>query len=112
MTLRRPRKLLLKRKEINKIIGQITQKGYTLVPTQIHLSKGLAKMEIAVAKGKKLYDKREALRKKDDQRRAERAMKDYDNNDQSCQHCRQSGLVRFVVLTTYQNYKRKPFTVV
>ncbi len=73
---RRPRKLLLHRKEINRIIGEITRKGYTVVPTQLHLKRGLAKLEIAVARGKKLYDKRQTMREKDDRRQAERAMQE------------------------------------
>lgn len=74
---RRPRKLLLHRKEINTIIADMTRKGYTVVPTQLHLRHGLAKLEIAVARGKKQYDKREALRERDDKRRTERALREY-----------------------------------
>ncbi len=73
----RPRKLLLHRKEINQIMTELAKKGYTVVPTQLYLKRGRAKLEIATAQGKKLYDKRDALRKKDDQRRAERAMREY-----------------------------------
>lgn len=72
----RVRKLLLHRQEIRKLIGYTTQKGLTLVPLQVYLNeKGLVKMEIAVARGKKLYDKREAIAKKDAGRRMERMMK-------------------------------------
>ena len=53
------RKLLLKRKEINKLIGKLNQDGLTLIPTKLYFLKGKAKIEIAVAKGKKLYDKRQ-----------------------------------------------------
>ena len=59
------RKLLLKRKEINKLIGRINQEGLTLIPTKLYFAKGKVKVEIAVAKGKKLYDKREVKKKKD-----------------------------------------------
>jgi len=59
------RKLLLKRKEINKLIGRINQEGLTIVPTKLYFSKGKAKIQLAVAKGKKLYDKRLAKKKKD-----------------------------------------------
>tara|TARA_B100001093_G_scaffold86752_1_gene78555 strand:+ start:3477 stop:3950 length:474 start_codon:yes stop_codon:yes gene_type:complete len=53
------RKLLLKKKEINKLIGKINQEGLTIVPTKMYFSKGKAKVQIAIAKGKKLYDKRQ-----------------------------------------------------
>ena len=59
------RKLLLKKKEINKLIGRINQEGLTIVPTKMYFLKGKVKVEIAVAKGKKLYDKREVKKKKD-----------------------------------------------
>ena len=59
------RKLLLKKKEINKLIGRINQDGLTLIPTRMYFVKGKVKVEIAVAKGKKLYDKREVKKKKD-----------------------------------------------
>ena len=59
------RKLLLKRKEINKLIGRINQEGLTLVPTKLYFQKGKAKIQIAVAKGKKLYDKRQVKKKRD-----------------------------------------------
>ena len=59
------RKLLLNRKEINKLIGRINQDGLTLIPTKLYFLKGKVKVEIAVAKGKKLYDKRLAKKKKD-----------------------------------------------
>jgi SsrA-binding protein len=60
-----PRKLLLKKKEINKLIGKINQDGLTIVPTKMYFSKGKAKVQIAVAKGKKLFDKRQVKRKRD-----------------------------------------------
>tara|TARA_B100000963_G_scaffold358493_1_gene383262 strand:+ start:332 stop:805 length:474 start_codon:yes stop_codon:yes gene_type:complete len=59
------RKLLLKRKEINKLIGKINQNGLTLIPTKLYFSNGKAKVEIAVAKGKKLYDKRQTKKTRD-----------------------------------------------
>ena len=59
------RKLLLKKREINKLIGRINQEGLTLVPTKLYFSKGKAKVQIAVAKGKKLYDKRQVKKKRD-----------------------------------------------
>ena len=59
------RKLLLKRKEINKLIGRINQEGLTIVPTKLYFVKGKAKVQIAVAKGKKLYDKRQVKKTRD-----------------------------------------------
>ena len=59
------RKLLLNRKEINKLIGRINQEGLTLIPTKLYFSKGKVKIEIAVAKGKKLYDKRQVKKTRD-----------------------------------------------
>jgi SsrA-binding protein len=72
----RPRKLLLHRKEINKLLGKTQQKGLTLVPLRIYFSKrGQAKVEIALAKGKKQYDRREAIKSREAGREVERAMK-------------------------------------
>ena len=59
------RKLLLKKKEINKLIGRINQEGLTIIPTKLYFSKGKVKVEIAVAKGKKLYDKRQVKKTRD-----------------------------------------------
>ena len=59
------RKLLLKKKEINKLIGRINQEGLTIVPTKLYFIKGKVKVQIAVAKGKKLYDKRNVKKKRD-----------------------------------------------
>ena len=59
------RKLLLKRKEINKLIGRINQDGLTIIPTKLYFTKGKVKVEIAVAKGKKLYDKRQVKKTRD-----------------------------------------------
>jgi SsrA-binding protein len=61
----RNRKLLLNKKEINKLIGRINKEGFTLIPTKIYFKKGKAKIEIAVAKGKKEYDKRHSKKEKD-----------------------------------------------
>lgn len=66
----RPKKLLLHQSEINKLEGQTSQKGFTIVPLQVYLSKGRVKMEIGLARGKKLYDKRGSIAKKDQQREA------------------------------------------
>ena len=71
----RPKKLLLHKKEIQKLLGQISQKGYTIVPVEVYLNKGLVKVQIALAKGKKLYDKRADIAKKDQKREAERDYK-------------------------------------
>lgn len=71
----RVRKLLLHRGEINKITGKIAEKGYTLVPLQVYFKGSLAKVEIGLAKGKKLYDKRQDIAKKDQRREAEKEFK-------------------------------------
>lgn len=71
----RTRKLLLHRHEIRKIEGQITQKGYTMVPLNVYFKGSLVKVEIGLAKGKKLYDKRQDIAKKDQRREAERKFK-------------------------------------
>lgn len=65
----RNRKLLLHQRELNKLIGAVQRKGYTLVPLNLHWKKGTAKLEIALAKGKKLYDKRETEKRRDWERR-------------------------------------------
>ena len=62
---RRSRKLLLNKKEINKLIGRVNREGFTLVPTKLYFKKGKAKVEIAVAKGKKQYDKRHVKKRRD-----------------------------------------------
>jgi SsrA-binding protein len=71
---RRRRKLLLHRLEIDKLASKIKDKGQTIVPLQLYFKDGRAKVEIAVARGKKLYDKRHALRERQDRREADRAM--------------------------------------
>ncbi|WP_291942750.1 SsrA-binding protein SmpB [Cetobacterium sp.] len=73
---RRVRKLLLHKGEIKKLHEKVMQKGYTIVPLNIHLSKGFVKVEIALARGKKNYDKRDSLAKKDQQRSIEREVKE------------------------------------
>lgn len=71
----RPRKLLLHRKEIDSLTSQIVEKGLTLVPLKLYIKGGIAKTEIALAKGKKLYDKRESIARRDSKRKIERALK-------------------------------------
>ena len=72
----RTRKLLLHKREINKLIGSIQQKGLSLVPIKLYFQNNLVKLEFGIGKGKKLYDKREDIAKKDAQRKIERALKD------------------------------------
>lgn len=71
---RRKRKLLLHRREIDRLAGQVSRGGYTLVPLKLYFLDGRAKVEIALAKGKREFDKRQTLREKQDKREAERAM--------------------------------------
>ena len=71
----RPRKLLLHRKEIDNLAGKVTQRGLTLVPLKLYIENGVAKVELGVAKGKKLYDKREAIARRDAEREVDRALK-------------------------------------
>ncbi len=71
----RPKKLLLHRHEINRLAGKIKEKGYTLVPLKVYLKGSLIKVEIGLAKGKKLYDKRRDIAAKDAKREAERDYK-------------------------------------
>lgn len=71
----RAKKLLMHKQEINKLLGRIKEKGYTLVPLQVYFSNGRAKVEIGLARGKKLYDKREDIAKKDARREAQREFK-------------------------------------
>lgn len=72
----RTRKLLFHREEIRKLTGKVTQRGFTLIPVRMYLSKGRAKIEIALARGKKLFDKREAIKEKDLRRESEKALKE------------------------------------
>ena len=71
----RVRKLLLHKQEIEKLLGRSSERGYTIMPLQVYLKDGKAKIEIGLAKGKKLYDKREAIAKKDQRRELEREFK-------------------------------------
>ncbi len=71
----RIKKLMLHRYEINKIMGKMTEKGYTLVPTKVYFKGSLVKVEVGLAKGKKLYDKRQDIAKKDQRREAEKEFK-------------------------------------
>ena len=71
----RNRKLLLHRKEIERLIGLTARKGYSLIPTKIYLKHGLAKVELAVGKGKREYEKRETLRRKETQRELQQAQR-------------------------------------
>ena len=71
----RTRKLLLKQRELDKLMGGLEEKGLTLIPTKLYFKEGYAKVELALAKGKKLFDKRESLKKKESRRTISRAMK-------------------------------------
>ena len=71
----RPRKLLLHRKEIDNIVGKVLQKGLTVVPLKLYIKHGVAKVELGVAKGKKVYDKRETIARRHADREMDRAMK-------------------------------------
>ena len=71
----RTRKLLLNRREINKLLGYTSQKGLSLVPTKLYFNGNFVKLEIGIGKGKKLYDKREDIAKKDAERKIQRTLK-------------------------------------
>ena len=71
----RDRKLLLNKSEINKLIGKVQQKGYSLVPISLYFKGSLVKLELGIGRGKKLYDKRQDIAKKDAQRKIEVALK-------------------------------------
>lgn len=71
----RPRKLLLHNREIHRLMGKVKEKGFSLIPLNIYFVCGRAKVELALAKGKKLYDKRESLKRKDLEREVERSYK-------------------------------------
>jgi len=75
---KRPRKLLLHKKEIRRLWAEVRQRGVTIIPVKMYLKNGKAKLEIAIAKGKKLYDKRESIAKKDQQRDVARQLRDRD----------------------------------
>lgn len=72
----RDRKLLLRKKEINKLIGKVQEKGYSLVPTKAYFKQGLVKIEIALAKGKQLFDKRKSIKEKEENRKIKRIIKE------------------------------------
>ncbi len=72
---RRPRRLLLHKRQIRQLWNAVRQKGMTVVPTRVYLKDGRAKIEIALARGKKVYDKRESIAKRDRQRDAERELR-------------------------------------
>ena len=74
---RRTRKLLLHKQEIRKLIGKVEQKGLTLVPLKMYLKNGLVKVTLGLGKGKKLHDKRDDMKERQDKREMERAMKRY-----------------------------------
>ncbi len=71
----RPKKLLMHKAQIRKLVGQLAEKGFTLVPLQVYFKDGRAKVEIGLARGKKLYDKRQDIAKKDQRREAEKEFK-------------------------------------
>jgi len=73
----RPRKLLLHNAEIKKLFGKVNEKGYSLIPLRLYFVGGKVKMALALAKGKKLYDKRDAIKKRDEQRDWDREKKNY-----------------------------------
>lgn len=72
----REKKLLMHKKEINKLFGLVSQKGYTLVPLSLYFSGSRVKMEVGLCRGKKLYDKRDDMARRDDQRYIERSLKE------------------------------------
>ena len=72
----RPRRLLLHRAEIRRLIGKVKEKGYALIPLKMYFTHGLVKMELALATGKKLYDKRQSMAEKDAKREMDRAFKE------------------------------------
>jgi SsrA-binding protein len=73
----RPRKLLLHKYEIKRLFGKVNEKGYSLIPLRIYFKDGKAKMTLALARGKAKYDKREAIRRRDEKRDMERQQKGY-----------------------------------
>jgi SsrA-binding protein len=76
----RTRKLLLHKKEIKRLIGKVEQRGFTLIPVKLYFVDGKVKVDLALAKGKKLFDKRETLRKKTMEREMERGRKGFDGD--------------------------------
>ncbi|PKO18620.1 MAG: SsrA-binding protein [Chloroflexi bacterium HGW-Chloroflexi-10] len=75
---KRKRRLLLHKKEVSKMWNEVRQKGVTIVPVKLYIKNGLAKIEIAIAKGKKLYDKRDSIAKRDQDRETSRNAKKYE----------------------------------
>jgi SsrA-binding protein len=73
----RPRKLLLHKREIKRLYGKVNEKGHSLIPLKIYFKNGRAKLSLALAKGKRQYDKREAIKRRDEQRDLDREMKRY-----------------------------------
>jgi len=71
----RPRKLLLHNHEIRKLIGKVQEKGYSLIPMRVYFKNGKVKMSLALARGKRKYDKRESIRKRDEKRDMDRSLK-------------------------------------
>jgi len=71
----RPRKILLHRKEMDSLAGKVTQRGLTLVPLKLYIKHGVAKLELGVAKGKRIYDKREVIARREAEREIERELK-------------------------------------
>ena len=76
----RPRKLLLHKREVNRLLGKVKQQGMTLIPLKIYFKKGRAKVELALAKGKKVYDKRRVMAERDAQREMARALREKERN--------------------------------
>lgn len=77
---RRPRKLLLHKQEIDRLFGQVSQKGFALIPLQLYFRGSHVKVELGIAKGKKMYDKREDLKERETKRELDRAMKESRND--------------------------------
>jgi SsrA-binding protein len=74
---KRNRKLLLHKAEVNRLIGKVTEKGLTLIPLRLYLKEGLVKVELALARGKRIYDRRESLRRKAIEREVERELREH-----------------------------------
>ena len=72
----RPRKLLLHRREINRLTGKVQEQGLTLIPLRLYLRRGLAKIELGLCRGKKAYDKRESIKRRDQDRDLQQQMKE------------------------------------
>jgi SsrA-binding protein len=76
----RPRKLLLHRREIDRLISRVHERGFTIIPLRLYLKNGIAKIEIGLARGKRQYDKRAAIAKRDSQRQIERVLKQHERD--------------------------------